>query len=109
MLLWSQSIRRGSLLDLGQCFLRYSHRYLALLNRRLRFYSSHDGGIPLRTLIPIGSAGPTGTYVSGVRELNNFGAMVRVIGSRGGFLRLESGTEWVKERDGAAGWSQVAP
>ena len=36
----------------------------------VRFYSSHDDGIPLRTLIPIGSAGTTGTYVSGVRELN---------------------------------------
>ena len=36
----------------------------------VRFYSSHDDGIPLRTLIPVGSAGSTGTYVSGVRELN---------------------------------------
>ena len=25
----------------------------------VRFYSSHDDGIPLRTLIPIGSAGPS--------------------------------------------------
>ena len=36
----------------------------------VRFYSSHDDGIPQRTLIPVGSAGATGTYVSGVRELN---------------------------------------
>jgi len=31
---------------------------------------SDDDEIPLRTLIPVGSAGPTGTYVSGVRKLD---------------------------------------
>ena len=38
----------------------------------IRFFSSDDDGIPpqLRTLIPIGSAGPTGTYVPGFRNLN---------------------------------------
>ena len=36
----------------------------------VRFYSSDDDDIPLRTLIPVGSAGPTGTYVSGVRKLD---------------------------------------
>ena len=36
----------------------------------VRFYSSDDDDIPLRTLIPVGSAGPTGYYVSGVRKLD---------------------------------------
>ena len=36
----------------------------------VRFYSSDDDGINLRTLIPIGAAGPTGTYMSGLRSLN---------------------------------------
>ena len=38
----------------------------------VRFFSSDDDGISpqLRTLIPIGSAGSTGTYVPGLRTLN---------------------------------------
>ena len=36
----------------------------------VRFYSSDDDGINLRTLIPIGAAGLTGTYISGLRSLN---------------------------------------
>lgn len=50
----------------------------------VRFFSSADDGIPLRTLIPIGSAGPTGTSVPSIRNLNI------PIGS--GDFRLAAGT-----------------